>query len=291
MTNKALATIVLVIIGLLVAVNSLYIVSETQRAVKLRFGKVVEADIAPGLHVKMPFADSVRRFDARILTVDGRAADFLNAEKKGMKVDSFVKWRIADVSKFYTATGGSTREADRAIQQRVNSGLRDEFGKRTLQEVVSGERDELMSSLIESLDGVVKRELGVTLIDIRVKRIDLPDEVSGSVFNRMRTGREREAREHRSKGKEQAEIIRAEADRERVVIEANAYKQSELLRGEGDAKAAATYAAAYNQDSEFYSFVRSLEAYRATFSNKGDVMLVDPDGDFFRYMKDAGGRK
>ncbi len=291
MTNKSLALLLGLAALVIVLANTLFIVKETERAVLLEFGRLVNVDIKPGLHIKKPLINEVRKFDARILTVDARPEDFLNAEKKGMKVDSFVKWRISDVGTYYTATNGEQSRAARLIAQRVNEGLRNQFGKRTLHEVVSGERDQLMQELVTSLTPQMQAELGVELIDVRVKRIDLPDKVSGAVFDRMRTGREREAREHRSKGNEQAEVIRADADRQRTVIEAEAYRDSEKIRGDGDAQAAATYAAAYNKDPEFYSFTRSLNAYKKTFNNKGDLMLVDPDGDFFRYLKDSSGAK
>jgi membrane protease subunit HflC len=235
--------------------------------------------------------NEVRRFDARILTVDARPEDFLNAEKKGMIVDSFVKWRIKDVSTYYTATNGEEMLAARVIAQRANEGLRNQFGKRTLAEVVSGERDQLMSELVETLNTLTQDEFGVEIIDVRVKRIDLPDQVSGSVFDRMRTGREREAKEHRSQGKEQAAIIRADADRKRTVIAAEAYRDSEKIRGDGDAGSASIYASAYNKDPEFYSFVRSLSAYKSSFRDKGDILLVDPKGDFFKYLKSSKARK
>ncbi len=291
MTNKSLALLLGLAALVIVLANTLFIVKETERAVLLEFGRLVNVDIKPGLHIKKPLINEVRKFDARILTVDARPEDFLNAEKKGMKVDSFAKWRISDVGTYYTATNGEQSRAARLIAQRVNEGLRNQFGKRTLHEVVSGERDQLMQELVTSLTPQMQAELGVELIDVRVKRIDLPDKVSGAVFDRMRTGREREAREHRSKGNEQAEVIRADADRQRTVIEAEAYRDSEKIRGDGDAQAAATYAAAYNKDPEFYSFTRSLNAYKKTFNNKGDLMLVDPDGDFFRYLKDSSGAK
>ena len=233
----------------------------------------------------------MRKFDSRVLTLDARPERFLTVEKKGMIVDSFAKWRIEDVGKYYTATNGEESRAERLLSQRINEGLRNGFGDRSLQEVVSGERDQLMTSLTESLNKLTLTEYGIALVDVRIKRIDLPDQVSDSVFNRMTTEREREAREHRSKGKEQAEVIRADADRQRTILEAEAYRDSELLRGEGDAKAAAIYADAYNQDSEFYSFMRSLTAYRETFKNKGDIMLVDPDSDFFRYFKNSDGKQ
>ncbi len=291
MNNKMMATLILVAIGLIVAANTLFIIKETERGVMLEFGRVVKADIDPGLHIKVPLVNEVRKFDARVLTLDTRPERFLTVEKKGMIVDSFAKWRIADVGKYYIATNGEESRAERLLAQRVNEGLRNGFGERSLQEVVSGERDQLMTDLTARLNAITQKELGIELVDVRVKRIDLPEQVSESVFNRMTSEREREAREHRSKGKEQAEVIRADADRQRTILEAEAYRDSEGIRGEGDARAASIYAAAYNQDPEFYSFVRSLTAYKQTFKGKDDVMLVDPESDFFRYLKDSKGRK
>lgn len=291
MNGKMMTTLVALAVALIIAANTLFIIKETERGVMLEFGKVVRADIEPGLHVKIPLVNEVRKFDARVLTLDARPERFLTVEKKGMMVDSFAKWRISDVGKYYTATNGEESRAERLLAQRVNEGLRNGFGERSLQEVVSGERDQLMTALTTRLNAITQTELGIELVDVRVKRIDLPEQVSESVFNRMTTEREREAREHRSKGKEQAEVIRADADRQRTILEAEAYRDSEQIRGEGDAKAAAIYAAAFNKDPEFYSFVRSLNAYRETFKGKEDVMLVDPDSDFFRYLKDSKGGK
>lgn len=291
MNSRMLSMLIALAVVLVVAANTLFIIKETERGVMLEFGRVVQADIEPGLHWKLPLVNEVRKFDARVLTVDARPERFLTVEKKGMIVDSFAKWRIADVGKYYTATNGEESRAERLLAQRVNEGLRNGFGERTLQEVVSGERDELMTELTVQLNEFTHSELGIEIVDVRVKRIDLPEQVSESVFNRMTTERDREAREHRSKGKEQAEVIRADADRQRTILEAEAYRDSELVRGEGDALAAAIYAAAYNKDPEFYSFVRSLKAYKQTFKGKDDVMLVDPNSDFFRYLKDSKGGK
>lgn len=283
-----------IIIGALLAIfllsNSLFIVQEYERGVLLRFGKVDDADLKPGLGIKVPFVDEVRTFDGRVLTLDARAERFLTVEKKSMMVDSFAKWRIIEVGTYYKATNGEEPRAERLLEQRINEGLRNEFAARSLQEVVSGERDQLMVDLTKALNQFTQNSLGIEVVDVRVKRIDLPTEVSGPVFSRMSAEREREAREHRSKGKEQAEIIKADADRQRTIIEAQAYRDSELLRGEGDASAAAIYAEAYNRDPEFYAFVRSLTAYRKSFSGKEDIMLVDPDSEFFRYMKDSKGK-
>lgn len=290
MNNKVFSIIIGALILFFVASNTLFIVKETERGVMLKFGKVVNADIPPGLHFKIPMVNEVRKFDGRVLTLDVRPQRFLTVEKKGMIVDSYAKWRIKDVSTYYTATNGEEATAVRNMDQRINEGLRNSFGEHSLQEVISGERDQLMVDLTENLNKLTLERYGIELIDVRIKRIDLPEQVSDSVFNRMNTEREREAREHRSKGKEQAEVIRADADRQRTILEAEAYRDAEQLRGEGDAKAAAIYSSAYSQDPEFYRFVRSLTAYRESFKNKSDMMLVDPESDFFRYLKDSSGK-
>jgi modulator of FtsH protease HflC len=281
-TLMKLAVILLVI---LVGIsNTIYVISEVERGVKTRFGEIIELNIAPGLHVKMPFVDVVRRFDARILTVDAEPASFFTIEKKRLIVDSYAKWKIANVETYYTATNGVERTAENRLAKRVNDGLRNQFGTRTLHEVVSGERDVLMKNITQDLNSSVRDELGIEIVDIRVKRIDLPPEVSDQVFRRMTAERDKEAQELRSTGKEKAERIRASADRERTIELANAYRDSELIRGEGDAKAASVYADAYQQDPEFYAFMRSLNAYKSAFSNKGDILLVEPDSDFFKYL-------
>ena len=284
MTN--LVKTLIVLIAVLIGVNStLFVVSEFERGVKLRFGKLIESDIQPGLHIKLPFVDNVRIFDARILSVDAQPASFFTKEKKRLIVDSYAKWRIANVEAYYKATGGIESVARNRLANRVNNGLREQFGNRNLQEVVSGERDLLMENITNNLNESVLEELGIEVIDVRVKRIDLPQEVSGPVYRRMTAEREKEARELRSTGKERAEKIRASADRERTIELANAYRDAEQLRGDGDAEAAKIYAQAYQRDPEFYAFVRSLNAYKQSFANKGDIMLVEPDGDFFKYLK------
>ncbi|MBU3056320.1 protease modulator HflC [Pseudomonas indica] len=287
MSNKSLIALIVGVVLALVAWNSFYIVAQTERAVLLRFGKVVEADVQPGLHVKMPIVNQVRKFDARLLTLDSATSRFLTLEKKAVMVDAYAKWRVADAERFYTATSGLKQIADERLSRRLESGLRDQFGKRTLHEVVSGERDALMAEITGSLDRMARKELGIEVLDVRVKAIDLPKEVNRSVFERMSTEREREAREHRAKGRELAEGIRADADRQRRVLLAEAYRESEETRGDGDAQAAAIYASAYNQDPEFYSFYRSLQAYRESFSNKGDVLVLDPKSEFFNYLEQA----
>ncbi|MDA9984114.1 protease modulator HflC [Porticoccaceae bacterium] len=288
--SNLLKSVMVFALLLVVASSTLYVVSETERGVKLRFGRLIEADIQPGLHVKLPFADDVRLFDARVLTVDAQPASFFTVEKKRLIVDSYAKWRIANVETYYKATGGVETVARNRLANRVNNGLRNQFGTRTLHEVVSGERDALMEDITSDLNESVLGSLGIEVVDVRVKRIDLPQEVSSQVFRRMTAEREKEATELRSTGKEKAERIRASADRERTIELANAYRDAEQLRGTGDAEAAGIYAEAYQQDPEFYSFVRSLNAYKNSFSNKGDVMLVAPDSDFFKYLQNQDGK-
>ena len=287
MATRTLVTLIGLFVALVLASSALFVVKETERAIMLQFGEVVQFDIQPGLHVKVPFVNTVRIFDARVLTLDARPQRYLTLEKKALIVDSFVKWRIDDVAVYYTSTSGDEFTAAKLLASRVDTGLRNQFGERTLTEVVSGERDELMAELLEELNQLVKTEFGIEVVDVRVKRIDLPQEVSESVYGRMRTERESEAREIRSKGKEFAEGKRADADRQETVIEANAYRDAELVRGDGDAKAAAIYAKAFNKDPEFYSFYRSLDAYRKTFGAGGDVMLLEPDSEFFKYMNQS----
>ncbi len=290
MNSKIFGLLIGLLLVIFVASNTFYIIKETERGVLLKFGKLVDDDLKPGLHIKVPMMHEVRKFDSRILTLDVRPQRFLTVEKKGMIVDSYAKWRIKDVGTYYTATNGEEAAAVRVLDQRINEGLRNGFGGRSLQEVISGERDQLMHELTDHLNELTEKRYGIELIDVRVKRIDLPEQVSDSVFSRMNSEREREAREHRSKGKEQAEVIRADADRQRTIIEAEAYRDAELLRGEGDAKAASIYAQAYTQNPEFYSFVRSLTAYKETFKGKDDVMLIDPKSDFFRYLNNSQGK-
>lgn len=290
MTNRSTGSLVLIAIVLMLASSSLYVIQETEKAVKLRFGRLVETNIEPGLHFKIPLAEKVRKFEARVLTLDAEPASFFTVEKKRLIVDAFSKWRIADVDTYYRATGGNEAVAHDRLASRVNDGLRNQFGARTLHEVVSGERDQLMKHLTENLNTTVRDSLGIEVVDVRVKGIDLPPEVSEQVYRRMKAEREKEARELRSKGAEQAEKIRADADRQRTILVANAYRDAEQTRGLGDAQATATYASAYQKDAEFYAFVRSLNAYKKAFANKGDMMLVDPESDFFRYLGSQEGK-
>ena len=282
--GTSLAGIFLLALLSFLGANAVFVVSEFERAVLLEFGKVVRADIKPGLHFKLPIINEVRKFDARILTSDAPAERYLTLEKKAVIVDSFAKFRVENVQTFYTSTSGDERRAEDLLKERINDGLRGEIGKRSLYEVISGERDELMQVLRSNLNKVASDELGVTVIDVRVKRIDLPSDVSQSVYNRMNTERDIEAREHRAKGQELALGIRADAEKQREVILAEAYSEAEKTKGEGDALAASIYASAFQKDEKFYEFYRSMTAYRNTFSNKGDVLLIQPDSDFFKYM-------
>lgn len=290
MSNKGFFALIVGVIGLILAFNSIYVVTEYQRAVVLQFGRLVKADVPPGLHFKLPFAEKVRKFDGRLLTADMTPESFFTVENKRLVVDSYIKWQVKDVETYYKATGGDEMLAEDRLAQRVADGLRNQFGRRTLHDVVSGKRDELMSEITASINVDAVKLLGIEVKDIRVKRIDFPPEASQSVFARMAADREKEAREYRSQGKEQAEVIGADADKQRAVLEANAYRDAERIRGEGDAKAAAIFAEAYTKDPEFYSFVRSLNAYRQSFSSKDDLMVVDPKSDFFRYLKDPQGK-
>jgi modulator of FtsH protease HflC len=291
MAGRNVVLIFIVLLLVVVSSKALYVIKETERGVLLKFGEVVNPNIPPGLHVKIPFVNVVRKFDGRILTVDAAPERYFTQEKKALIVDSYAKFRIADTAKFYTATNGEESRAMALLAQRINDGLRNQVAVRTIQEVVSGERDELMQALTEELTVVAQEGLGVEVVDVRVKQIDLPPDVSESVYRRMNAERDKEAREHRSQGQELAEGIRAAADREVTVLRANAYRDSELIRGEGDAVATATYAQAFKQDPEFYSFTRSLRAYQDAFQGNGDIMLLQPDSEFFRYLKDSKGGK
>ena len=289
--NKAfLPLMALLLIGI-VLYSSAFYVRQWEVALKLRLGEIMSSDYQPGLHFLVPVLNDVRKFDGRIQTFDTKTERFLTVEKKDVLVDSFVKWRIANVAQYFRATGGgNAARAERLLGERINTRLRDEFGKRTIQEVVSGERGEIMTLLTKDADERAA-ELGIEVVDVRVKRIDLPAEVSESVYERMRAERERVARDLRARGAEAAERIRADADRQRTEIVADAYREGEVLRGEGDAKSAEIYADAFQKNSEFYTFWRSLGAYRSVFEKGGDLMVLDPNSDFFRYLTDPAGGK
>lgn len=266
----------------------LFTVDQRQHAIVFQLGEIKEVIKEPGLNFKWPLIQNVRYFDRRILTMDSVEPErFLTAEKKPVLVDSFVKWRIADVHQFYISVGGDEMLARTRLSQTVNSGLREEFGKRTVHDVVSGERDKIMADVQKKADADA-RAIGVEIVDVRLKRVDLPPEVSESVYRRMETERKRVANELRSQGAAEAERIRADADKQREVIVAEAYRDAQKIKGEGDAKAAATYGKAFGANPEFYAFYRSLEAYRQSFTNKGDLLVVDPSADFFKYLKSGG---
>ncbi|TAL50826.1 MAG: protease modulator HflC [Methylovulum sp.] len=268
---------------LVLGMMSVFTVSETEKAIKFRFGEIVKSDYGPGLHFRIPVINTVKLFDSRIQTMDSRPERFLTAEKKNVIVDSFVKWRIGDVTKFYTVVAGDIDQANLRLDQIIKDAFRGEFSKRNIKQLVSTDRSAIREILINNSKSVAAN-LGMEIIDVQVMRIDLPEEVSASVFSRMEAERERVAREFRSQGAEAAERIRADADRQRVVTLANAYREAEKLRGEGDARSAEIYAQAYGQDAEFFAFYRSLNAYKKTFSNSS-MMVLDPDSEFFQYLK------
>ena len=276
---------ILVAIGALLVIGMMcvFTVSQTEKAIKFRLGEIVKADYEPGLHFKWPFINNVKKFDSRIQTMDAPPERFLTAEKKNVIVDSFVKWRIGDVTTFYTTVAGDIDQANLRLDQIIKDAFRSEFSKREIKQLISTDRATIREILIKN-SKTIAANLGVEVVDVQVMRIDLPPEVSSSVFQRMEAERERVAREFRSQGAEAAERIRADADRQRVVTVANAFREAEMIRGEGDAKAAEIYAKAYGQDAEFFTFYSSLNAYKKTFSGS-DMMVLDPESDFFQYFK------
>jgi len=277
----------------IVAVSAVFVIYEGQRGIVFEFNKIKrDAETGdmiiyePGLNFKIPFIQNVKKLDARIQTLDEAADRFVTAEKKDLIVDSFVKWRIVDFETYYLRTSGSLDNARALLKQKVNNGLRTEFGNRTIKEIVSGDRDAIMSKALESAQSS-REDLGIEVVDVRIKAINLPTEISNSIYERMRAERTAVAKEHRSQGQEQAEIIRATIDAKVTVMVAEAQKSAFTTRGEGDALAAKVYADAYTKNAEFYAFLRSLEAYENSFSSKNDIMVVQPDSDFFRYLKDG----
>lgn len=268
----------------------IFFVDERQKAVLFKFGEIIGSDYEPGLHWKLPYPfNEVKKFDDRILTIDARPSSFSTGEQKYLIVDSYVKWRIRDVETYYKATSGRESNAGDLLYEVINNGLRDEFGKRTIQEVVAGDRSEIMKLMTaEAAKKAVT--LGIEVVDVRIKKIELPPEVSNSVYNRMRTGRELVARDLRSKGEEASERIRADADRQSTVTLAEAYRDSEVVRGTGDAEATATYAKSFGKDREFYKFYRSLNAYKGNFSDSGDIILLEPDSEYFKYFKNPNAK-
>lgn len=285
MQNKGIILLVVVGLVVLTLANSVFIVREDQTAVRFRFGEIIQADYTPGLHFKTPFINTVQKFDARVHTLDTEPERFLTREQKNLLVDSFVKWRITDSATFYTAVAGSAFRANQRLDQVVKNGMRSEFSRREVLDVVSGERNQIMQILTLAAREEAQR-FGIDVIDVRIRRIDLPEEVSESVFARMRSERERVARDFRARGREEAELIRADADRQRTILLAEAFRDAETIRGEGDAQAAEIYATAFTKDRDFFSLYRSLNAYRTSFASQDDIMVLQPSSDFFRYFND-----
>jgi len=281
--------IIIVAVAVFIFVTATYSVDERETAIKLKFNEIVETDIKPGLHFKWPFVNSIKKFPTLILTLDAQPDDFLTNKKKSLVVDFFVKWRIKDVKAFYLANQGSIRQAQSRLESIMKDGLRNEFSTRTIHEAITGERGEIMNSMKEKA-AITAAKLGIEIVDTRVSQIDFPPTASLSVYARMESERKRVAQEFRSKGKSGGVKIRAIADREATIIEANAYSKAEKIRGEGDAKAAAIYANAYQKDAEFYSFYRSLGAYKKSLGKEGDIMVIEPDAEFFKYFKSQGGQ-
>ena len=278
---------IIIVLAVLIAIllsSSLYTVNETQVAIKLRLGEIVSIEEDSGLKFKMPFVNNVVFFDNRIQTLDSASESFLTVEKKNVMVDSYVKWRIVDTEKFYISTGGTMASANIRLAQNNQDALRSEFSKRTIKEVVSDQREAIMASVKSKLKAIAEEEYGIKVIDVRIKRIELSQEVRNSVYRRMEAERKALANKYRSEGAEEAERIQAFADKERTIILANAYRDSEKIRGEGDAISASNYAKAYNQDADFYSFYRALESYKKSFNDQGDVLVLNPDTEFFRYF-------
>ena len=278
---------IILVIAVLVAIllsSSLYTVKETQVALKLRLGEIVSIESEPGLKFKTPFVNNVVWFDKRIQTLDSAAESFLTVQKKNVVVDSFVKWRIVDTQKFYISTGGVMAQANFILAQNNQDALRSEFSKRTILEVISDQREAIMASVKGKLKSIAEDKYGIEVVDVRIKRIELSQEVRNSVYSRMETERKGLANKYRSEGAEEAEKLQAFADKERTIILANAYRDSEKIRGEGDAISASNYAEAYSQDVDFYSFYRSLESYKKSFNEQGDILVLNPDSEFFRHF-------
>ena len=282
--NKLFAIAGLVLIGLLIVNSTIYTVDEREHAVVVRFGQVIRYDDKPGLHVKTPFLDAVRFYSAQILTLDAEPQQFPTIEKKYVVVDSFVKWRISDVLKFYVAVGGDEAKARERLSQVINSGLRGEFGKRTVKEVVAGDRRKIMELLSVNADKDAS-EYGIEVVDVRIQRVEFPTEVRDAVYRNMAAERVRIAKDLRAKGAEAAEKIRADAERQRDILLAEAYRDGERTRGEGDARATSITGKAFSANPEFYSLYRSLNAYKESFKSKDDILVVDPSADFFKYFK------
>jgi membrane protease subunit HflC len=280
-TSGLIAAVIVLVVGLM----SIFVVDERELVLKFRLGEIVKSDYEAGIYFKIPLVNNIKKFDKRILTLDARPAIYLTKEKKNVNVDFFVKWRISNVEIFYkTMSSGNERIAAERLYTVINDGLRDQFSKRTIKEVISGEREEIMNATTKSANEQVAK-FGIKLVDVRVKRIDFSEDISNSVYRRMEAERTRVAKDYRSRGAEAAERIRADADRQRTVTIADAYREAEKTRGDGDGKAANIYAKAFTKDREFYSFYRSLNAYKESFNAQSDIMVIDPSSDFFKYFK------
>ncbi|MDH5354229.1 MAG: protease modulator HflC [Gammaproteobacteria bacterium] len=288
MNSLRFSLVVLVLAGAVVSMST-FIVHERELAIKFKLGEIVESDYDPGIYFQIPIINNVRKFDSRILTMDTPSERFLTAEKKNVIVNSFVKWQITNPKTFYTATAGDERQAIARMVSIINNELKGQIASKTMREVISGERATIMQQVTDNA-GVKIQDLGIQLIDVRIKKVELPEEVSNTVYRRMATERQTVAREFRSRGEEKAKQIRANADRQREEILAEAYRKSEEIRGEGDALSAKTYADSFNQDKDFYSFYRSLKAYETSFGNSGDIIVLSPESDFFKFFKDSGSR-
>ena len=288
MNSKLNVVVLSVVTVLVVLAMSIFTVDQRQFALVFQLGEVKRQISEPGLYFKIPMIQNVRLFDKRILTLDNNDPErFITSEKKNVLVDSYIKWRIIDPNLYYISVGGDEARAKTRLNQTVNAGLREEFGKRTVHDVISGEREKIMDDMREKADADA-RKIGVQIVDVRLKRVELPNEVSEAVYRRMEAERKRVANELRSEGSAEAEKIRADADRQREVIIANAYRDAQKIKGDGDAQATAIYARAFNQNPEFYAFYRSLEAYRGSFKNKSDLLVIEPGSEFFKYMKGTG---
>ncbi len=281
--------IIILFVFFIIGYTSLYRVQEWEQAIVFQFGEIKETKQDPGLYIKIPVVNTVQILEQRLLNLDKEAQRFLTSEKKDVIVDYFIKWRISDVTQFYTSTRGDLFVANNLLEQRINRALRDQFGERTVQQVVAGERREILNIVTQATSNL-EEELGITVVDVRTKRIDLPEEVSASVYARMRAERERVAKDFRARGSEASERITANADREREVILATAYKDAEIIRGEGDARATEIYAAAFEKNQEFYALYRSLNAYETSFKSGNNILLLEPDSDFFKYFNTPRGR-
>ncbi len=285
MNPRMMQILTVVLVVLTVLSSSIYTIRETQRGVLVQFGEIIDADLKAGIGFKLPFIHEVRKFDARTQVSDSERTEYLTQENKFLIVDAYVLWKVANVKKYFTVTGGDKSKAELLLMARVKDSLKNKVSERTVQEVVAGQRDQLMFELTQDANRIAKQEFGIEVVDVRVKRVDFPDSIAESIYNRMQTEREREAREYRSQGNELGETIKAEADRAQKVLLAEAYRQSETLRGEGDATAAAIAAAAFSKDAEFYRFYRSMQAYRNSFSKPNDLMVLKGDSEFLRYMR------